>query len=172
MDECPGTDLFGSPHGSDTQRAPGAGGGELRGAAVVLAIGHTASRDAFPALAARGVAMVPKPFALGFRMEHPQALIDELQLGARLAEGAQFCFRASLSLPLGACHDTLPGCVCAGPERRMAAATIALLGLPEGMEQGPIQPRKLHVHAVTLQRRGRRAARQGAPASCRLPVGR
>lgn len=52
-----------------------ADGGELRAAAVVLAIGHTASRDAYLALAAKGVAMVPKPFALGFRMEHPQALI-------------------------------------------------------------------------------------------------
>lgn len=69
-----------------------ADGGELRGAAVVLAIGHTASRDAYHALAARGVAMVPKPYALGFRMEHPQALIDELQLGAQLAEGARPVF--------------------------------------------------------------------------------
>lgn len=78
-----------SSHGGDTHPAPVADGGELRGAAVVLAIGHTASRDAYPALAAHGVAMVPKPFALGFRMEHPQALIDELQLGARLAAGAR-----------------------------------------------------------------------------------
>ena len=58
---------------------------------MVLAIGHTASRDAYPALAARGVAMAPKPFALGFRMEHPQALINELQLGAHLAAGARPC---------------------------------------------------------------------------------
>ncbi|KAK9826461.1 hypothetical protein WJX81_001242 [Elliptochloris bilobata] len=64
-------------------------GSELQAAAVVLAIGHTASRDAYPALAARGVAMVPKPFALGFRMEHPQALIDRLQLGAHLAPDVQ-----------------------------------------------------------------------------------
>ena len=80
-----------------THPAPVADGGELRGAAVVLAIGHTASRDAYPALAARGVAMVPKPFALGFRMEHPQALINELQLGAHLAEGACPFLSACLS---------------------------------------------------------------------------
>ena len=65
-----------------------ADGSELRAAAVVLAIGHTASRDAYPALKAKGVAMAPKPYALGFRMEHPQALIDELQLGVHMAAGA------------------------------------------------------------------------------------
>ena len=82
-----------------------ADGSELHGAAVVLAIGHTASRDAFPALAALGVAMVPKPFALGFRMEHPQALIDELQLGGRLAEGTRPFSSANLSSPLNLWHD-------------------------------------------------------------------
>ncbi|MCB8874224.1 NAD(P)/FAD-dependent oxidoreductase [Acidisoma silvae] len=48
---------------------------------VVLAVGHSA-RDTFPMLEARGVAMVAKPFSLGFRIEHPQALIDTCRFGA------------------------------------------------------------------------------------------
>jgi len=48
---------------------------------VVLAIGHSA-RDSFAALRAQGVAMQPKPFAIGLRIEHPQALIDRARWGA------------------------------------------------------------------------------------------
>ena len=48
---------------------------------VVLAIGHSA-RDTFAMLARRGVAMEAKPFSLGVRIEHPQALIDRARYGA------------------------------------------------------------------------------------------
>jgi uncharacterized FAD-dependent dehydrogenase len=47
---------------------------------VVLALGHSA-RDTFRLLHARGVFLEPKPFALGFRIEHPQSLIDRARLG-------------------------------------------------------------------------------------------
>ncbi|MBT9155327.1 MAG: hypothetical protein DDT37_00294 [Firmicutes bacterium] len=47
---------------------------------VIMAPGHSA-RDTFAALLARGVDMAPKPFAIGARIEHPQALIDEAQYG-------------------------------------------------------------------------------------------
>jgi len=47
---------------------------------VVLALGHSA-RDTFRMLAARNVCIEPKPFALGFRIEHPQSLIDRARLG-------------------------------------------------------------------------------------------
>jgi uncharacterized protein len=43
---------------------------------VVLAIGHSA-RDTFAMLHARGVHLEPKPFSIGVRIEHPQALIDQ-----------------------------------------------------------------------------------------------
>ncbi len=49
--------------------------------AVVLATGHSA-RDVYTLLHRRGVALEAKPFALGVRIEHPQALIDRLQYGA------------------------------------------------------------------------------------------
>lgn len=51
---------------------------EFLGEAVILATGHSA-RDIFELLQARGVALEAKPFALGLRIEHPQALIDEIQ---------------------------------------------------------------------------------------------
>jgi len=47
---------------------------------VVLAVGHSA-RDTFEMLHQRGVAMEAKPFAIGFRIEHPQSLIDRARLG-------------------------------------------------------------------------------------------
>lgn len=50
--------------------------GQLIGARqVVLAVGHSA-RDTFVWLDRLGVAMEPKPFAVGLRIEHPQSLID------------------------------------------------------------------------------------------------
>ena len=47
---------------------------------VVLAIGHSA-RDTFQMLVARGVAIEPKPFSIGVRIEHPQSLIDACRYG-------------------------------------------------------------------------------------------
>ena len=47
---------------------------------VVLAIGHS-SRDTFQMLHDRGVYLEAKPFSLGFRIEHPQSLIDNARFG-------------------------------------------------------------------------------------------
>ena len=47
---------------------------------VVLALGHS-SRDTFRMLEQRKVFMEAKPFAIGFRIEHPQSLIDRARLG-------------------------------------------------------------------------------------------
>ena len=47
---------------------------------VVLAIGHSA-RDTFEMLHQRGVFMEAKPFSIGFRIEHPQSLIDRCRFG-------------------------------------------------------------------------------------------
>jgi uncharacterized FAD-dependent dehydrogenase len=58
-----------------------ADGSTLPARAVVLATGHSA-RDVYALLHRRGVAMTAKGFALGVRIEHPQALIDRLQYGA------------------------------------------------------------------------------------------
>jgi len=48
---------------------------------VLLGLGHSA-RDTIRMLAARGVTLAAKPFQLGVRVEHPQALVDRWQYGA------------------------------------------------------------------------------------------
>ena len=53
---------------------------ELPASCVVLALGHSA-RDTFAMLCDRGVAMEAKPFSIGFRIEHPQGLIDRARWG-------------------------------------------------------------------------------------------
>jgi len=57
-----------------------ASGEELRSDHVVLALGHSA-RDTFEMLHARGVYVEAKPFSIGFRIEHPQSLIDHARFG-------------------------------------------------------------------------------------------
>jgi len=47
---------------------------------VILAVGHSA-RDTFQVLHDRGVFMEAKPFSLGFRIEHPQGLINRSRFG-------------------------------------------------------------------------------------------
>ena len=69
------------------------GGGEVRGVlvngseridtrAVLLATGHSA-RDTYAMLHEQGVALTPKPFSVGVRIEHPQSLIDVAQYGSQ-----------------------------------------------------------------------------------------
>ncbi|MBS0381795.1 MAG: hypothetical protein JSR56_05130 [Proteobacteria bacterium] len=57
-----------------------ADGSELPSDHVILAPGHSA-RDTFAMLHARGVYLEPKPFSIGFRIEHPQSLIDRARFG-------------------------------------------------------------------------------------------
>jgi uncharacterized FAD-dependent dehydrogenase len=57
-----------------------ADGSCLEARQVVLAVGHSA-RDTFSWLEREGVAMACKPFAVGLRIEHPQALIDRARWG-------------------------------------------------------------------------------------------
>lgn len=57
-----------------------ADGETLRSRYVVLALGHSA-RDTFRKIHERGVFIEAKPFAVGFRIEHPQSLIDAARLG-------------------------------------------------------------------------------------------
>ena len=57
-----------------------ASGEQLRTDHVVLALGHSA-RDSFEMLHRRGVSMQAKPFSIGYRIEHPQSLIDCARFG-------------------------------------------------------------------------------------------
>ncbi len=57
-----------------------ASGEQLDAQHVVLALGHSA-RDTFAMLHGRGVFMQGKPFSIGYRIEHPQSLIDRARFG-------------------------------------------------------------------------------------------
>jgi len=55
-------------------------GEQIRTDHVVLALGHSA-RDTFEMLHHRGVYLEAKPFSIGFRVEHPQSIIDRARFG-------------------------------------------------------------------------------------------
>jgi uncharacterized FAD-dependent dehydrogenase len=57
-----------------------ASGEQIRSDHVVLALGHSA-RDTFEMLHERGVMMEAKPFSIGYRIEHPQSVIDKARFG-------------------------------------------------------------------------------------------
>ena len=88
---------------------------------AVLAVGHSA-RDTFDALFRCGVPMQPKPFAVGVRIEHPQADCDAAQY--RKYAGSPGLPAASYQL---ACHlpdgrGVFSFCVCPGGEVIAAAS--------------------------------------------------
>jgi uncharacterized protein len=71
------TDAAGTRHVRGVALADGT---QLRADHVVLALGHSA-RDTFAMLHARGVFLEAKPFSIGFRIEHPQSLVDAARFG-------------------------------------------------------------------------------------------
>lgn len=58
-----------------------AGGDTIVADHIVLAVGHSA-RDTFQMLFDLGVYIEPKPFSIGFRIEHPQSLVDAARFGS------------------------------------------------------------------------------------------
>ncbi len=134
-------------------------GDKLHYDATLLAIGHSAD-DTFECLHHHGIVMEPKPLAIGVRVEHPQALINEIQYGKYanhpLLPPAEYAVRFN--------HDTLPSvfsfCMCPGGHvvpsqttensrvvngmsgskrngKYANAALVAQIG-PESFEQGPL----------------------------------
>jgi hypothetical protein len=73
-----GSRLDGLEGGSGSLRALRINGQREAASALILATGHSA-RDVFELLQREGLEIQAKPFALGLRVEHPQALIDRIQ---------------------------------------------------------------------------------------------
>ena len=87
---------------------------------VVLACGHSA-RDTFAMLHRAGASMEPKPFSVGVRIEHPQALVDRAQYGPFAGHGALGPADYKLSVQLPATASDGPRgvytfCMCPGGE--------------------------------------------------------
>jgi len=90
-------------------------GGEerrLECASVILAVGHSA-RDTLRALSAEGVALEPKPFSMGVRIEQRQERIDLAQYGAERAPSVPPAdYKLNVHLPDGSSAYTF--CMCPG----------------------------------------------------------
>jgi hypothetical protein len=78
---------------------------------VVLAVGHSA-RDTFHMLRERGVAIEAKPFSIGFRIEHPQSLIDRARFGASKQELGAADYKLVHHASNG--RDVYSFCMCPG----------------------------------------------------------
>ena len=100
---------------------------------VVLAIGHS-SRDTFQMLHERGVYVEAKPFSIGFRIEHPQSLIDVARFGG--AAGNPILGAADYKLVHHASNgrDVYSFCMCPGGTVVAATSEVGRV-VTNGMSQ-------------------------------------
>ncbi len=82
--------------------------------AAVLAIGHSA-RDTWEALLGGGAVLLPKPFAVGVRIEHPRERIDRAQYGAAFGHPRLGAAEYALKARHGA-RGVYSFCMCPGGE--------------------------------------------------------
>ncbi|WML91225.1 NAD(P)/FAD-dependent oxidoreductase [Thiothrix lacustris] len=108
-------------------------GEQIRTDHVILALGHSA-RDTFQMLHERGVFMEQKPFSLGFRIEHPQTLIDQARFGKHA--GNELLGAADYKLVHHAKNgrDVYSFCMCPGGQV-VAAASEPGRVVTNGMSQ-------------------------------------
>lgn len=99
--------------------------------AVFLAIGHS-SDGLYKSLHEQGIAIQAKPFAIGFRIEHPQALINQIQYG----QFAKHPLLPPAEYALTANHAKLPSvfsfCMCPGG-KIVASHSVAKTSVVNGM---------------------------------------
>jgi uncharacterized FAD-dependent dehydrogenase len=90
----------------------GQNGMEFDAEAVVLAPGHSA-RDTFSRLCGAGLPMSAKSFAVGFRVEHPQAMIDRAMYGKAERGGLPASpYKVTANFPNG--RGVYSFCMCPG----------------------------------------------------------
>lgn len=83
----------------------------LRCERLILAPGHSA-RDTFRMLEGLGLAMEPKPFSMGVRIEHLQAAVNRAQYGAQTEAVPAADYKLNVHLPDGSSAYTF--CMCPG----------------------------------------------------------
>jgi uncharacterized FAD-dependent dehydrogenase len=86
-------------------------GEEIESGHVVLALGHSA-RDTFQMLHERGIAIEAKPFSIGFRIEHPQGLIDKARFGRSIPQLGAADYKLVHHAKNG--RDVYSFCMCPG----------------------------------------------------------
>jgi len=110
-----------------------AGGEQLDAEQVVLALGHSA-RDTFAMLHERGVFMEAKPFSVGFRIEHPQGLIDRARFGAHAGDPLLGAADYKLVHHAGNGRSVYSFCMCPGGTV-VAATSEPMRVVTNGMSQ-------------------------------------
>ncbi len=110
-----------------------ADGSEILSNHVVMALGHS-SRDTFQMLFERNVYIEAKPFSIGFRVEHPQSVIDTARLGKNA--GHELLGAAEYRLVHHATNgrSVYSFCMCPGGTVVAAASEPGLL-VTNGMSQ-------------------------------------
>lgn len=93
---------------------------------VVLACGHSA-RDTFQMVCEAGADMARKPFAVGVRIEHPQALVNESQYGSATGHAALGAADYKLAVKTDDGRGVYSFCMCPGGEVVAAASEEGLL---------------------------------------------
>lgn len=95
---------------------------------VVLACGHSA-RDTFQMVCEAGADMARKPFAVGVRIEHPQAFVNEAQYGPAAGHAALGAADYKLAVKTDDGRGVYSFCMCPGGEVVAAASEEGLLGV-------------------------------------------
>lgn len=93
---------------------------------AVLACGHSA-RDTFQMVCEAGADMARKPFAVGVRIEHPQALVNEAQYGPAAGHAALGAADYKLAVKTDDGRGVYSFCMCPGGEVVAAASEKGLL---------------------------------------------
>ena len=106
---------------------------ELRADQVVLALGHSA-RDTFAMLHARGVYVEAKPFSIGFRVEHPQGLIDRARWGRHAGHPALGAAEYKLVHHASNGRSVYSFCMCPGGSVVAATSEVGRV-VTNGMSQ-------------------------------------
>jgi uncharacterized FAD-dependent dehydrogenase len=134
-------------------------GARYEGIAVILATGHSA-HDIYELFACKGWALEAKPFAMGVRAEHPQALINEIQYGShysrllRSARGEAILPPATYSLTTQVQgRGVFSFCMCPGGvmvPAATAAGSVVVNGMSNSQRNSPYANAGI-VAQVTLQ---------------------
>ncbi len=100
---------------------------------VILAVGHSA-RDTFEMLHRQGVYIEPKPFSIGFRVEHPQSMIDQCRLGTQVGHPMLGAADYSLVHHCSNGRSVYSFCMCPGGQVVAATSEVGRV-VTNGMSQ-------------------------------------
>jgi uncharacterized protein len=110
-----------------------AGGEYIASNHIVLAVGHSA-RDTFEMLHQAGVYIEAKPFSIGFRIEHPQEIIDKCRLGSQAGHPMLGAADYSLVHHCANGRSVYSFCMCPGGQVVAATSEVGRV-VTNGMSQ-------------------------------------